>query len=114
MPLYESTFIARQEISSQEVQKLTDEFSEIVAGKGGKVSRSEYWGVRSLAYRVKKSRKGHYVMLCLDAPVDAVKELKRQYKLSESVMRELTVRVEEFGEDESPLAKGGNDNDVRG
>ena len=96
MALYEATFIARRDISTQDVTKLTDQFSAIITSNGGKVVKSEYWGLRNMAYRVKKNKKGHYVMLGLDAPSAAVKELERNLHLNEDVIRNLTVRVEEI------------------
>lgn len=96
MALYEATFIARRDISAQDVTKLTDQFSSIVTSNGGKVVKSEYWGLRNMAYKVKKNKKGHYVMLGLDAPAAAVKELERNLHLNEDVIRNLTIRVEEI------------------
>ena len=96
MALYEATFIARRDISAQDVTKLTDQFSSIVTSNGGKVVKSEYWGLRNMAYKVKKNKKGHYVMLGLDAPSAAVKELERNLHLNEDVIRNLTIRVEEI------------------
>ena len=96
MALYEATFIARRDISTQDVTKLTEQFSSIVTSNGGKVVKSEYWGLRNMAYRVKKNKKGHYVMLGLDAPASAVKELERNLHLNEDVIRNLTIRVEEI------------------
>jgi small subunit ribosomal protein S6 len=105
MPLYESTFIVRQDISAQEVDKITDSFSKIVSDYKGKVVKKEYWGLMNLAYKVKKSKKGHYVLLGLDTAPECVTELNRQYKLSEDVIRNLTVRVEEISAEPSPLFK---------
>lgn len=98
MAFYETTFIARRDISTQDVTKLTEQFSTIVTSNGGKVKKSEYWGLRNLAYRVKKNKKGHYVMLGLDAPAAAVKELERNLGLNEDVIRAITIRVEEIEE----------------
>lgn len=107
MALYESTFIARQDISAQDVEKLTVHFTDIVKEHGGKAIKDEYWGLRALAYRVNKARKGHYVMLCLDASAEAIGELERQYRLHEDVVRFLTVRVKEIGKDASPMMQSG-------
>tara|TARA_B100001564_G_scaffold348443_1_gene350362 strand:+ start:240 stop:704 length:465 start_codon:yes stop_codon:yes gene_type:complete len=101
MSFYESTFVARQDVSAQEVEKITEKFSKVVDDHGGKVIKNEYWGLRSLAYKIKKNRKGHYVMLCLDAPADAVNELERQYKLSEDIIRNLTIKVDEISNEPS-------------
>ena len=76
MPYYENVFIARQDISSQQVDLMTEEFSKLVSDNGGEVPKTEYWGVRGLTYRIKKSRKGHYVLMNLDAPPDTVDELE--------------------------------------
>lgn len=103
MPLYESTFVARQDVSVQDVNKLTDQMSAVISSHGGKLVKSEYWGLRNLAYKIKKNRKGHYVMLALDAPADTVRELERQLKLNEDVIRALTVRVEEIEKSPSPV-----------
>lgn len=94
MPLYESTFITRQDLSRQDVTKLTESMSAIVAQGGGKVVKDEYWGLRNLAYKINKSRKGHYVMLAIDAPAPAVKEMERNLSHNEDVIRTLTIRVD--------------------
>lgn len=105
MPFYESTFIARQDISSQDVDQITDQFAKVVSDLGGKVMRKESWGLRNLAYQIGKNRKGHYVMLSLKASADTVKELQRQYKLSEDVIRNLTVKVSNINNEPSPMAR---------
>jgi small subunit ribosomal protein S6 len=107
MPLYESTFIVRQDISTQEVDKITENFSKVVNDFKGKVVKKEYWGLMSLAYKVKKSKKGHYVLMGIDSPVAAIDELNRLYKISEDVIRSLTVKVEEISKEPSPLFKKG-------
>lgn len=103
MPLYESTFVVRQDVSRADVNKLIETFSDIVASNGGKVVKNEYWGLRNLAYRIKKNRKGHYVMLALDAPYESVKELERNMGIHEDVIRTLTVRVEAIEEGPSAM-----------
>lgn len=100
MALYESVFIARQDISTQEVEKLTEKFSKVVTDLKGKVIKKEYWGLKNLAYLVKKNRKGHYVMFGLDATHDAMTELQRQFQLSDDVIRNMTVAVANI--DKSP------------
>ncbi len=113
MPLYESTFVVRQDVSRADVTKLVDTFSDIITGNGGKVVKNEYWGLRNLAYRIKKNRKGHYVMLALDAPYDAVKELERNMGIHEDVIRTLTVRVDEIEEGPSAMMqKSGRDEET--
>ena len=96
MPFYENVFIARQDISTAQVEALTDIFANLVAEQGGKVEKREYWGLRNLAYRIKKNRKGHYVLFNLDAPPAAVNELERNMRINEDVLRYLTVRVDEL------------------
>lgn len=103
MATYESTFIARQDMSKQDVANLADSFSEIIKNNGGKVVKSEYWGLKSLAYKINKSRKGHYTMLAIDAPAAAVKELERNMGISEDVIRALTIRVDAIEEGPSVM-----------
>src|SRR5689334_20251238 len=98
MPFYENIFIARQDISTAQVEALADTFANLVAENGGKVEKREYWGLRNLAYRVKKNRKGHYVLFNLDAPPAAVSELERNMRINEDVLRYLTVRVDALEE----------------
>ncbi len=96
MALYESVFIARQDISSAQTEALTEQFSQIITDQGGTVSKKEYWGRKSLAFRIKKNRKGHYVLLNINAPSGAVIELERQLKINEDVLRYITVKVDQF------------------
>lgn len=103
MPLYESTFIARQDLSRQDVAKLTENMSAIVAQGGGKVVKDEYWGLRNLAYKINKSRKGHYVMLAIDSPAAAVKEMERNLGHNEDVIRTLTIRVDSLEDGPSAM-----------
>ena len=95
MPLYEHVFLARQDISPQQVEALVQGFRTLIEEQGGKVGKTEYWGLRSLAYRIKKNRKAHYELLNIDAPPAAVSELERQMRLSTDIIRFLTVRVDE-------------------
>ena len=101
MALYEHMLIARQDISAQQVDALATHLKTIVETNGGKVEKQEYWGLRTLAYRIKKNRKGHYVLLNLNAPSKAIVELERQLKINEDVLRFLTVRVEAFEQSNS-------------
>src|SRR3984885_2443671 len=96
MALYEHLLIARQDISAQQVDALATHLKTIVEGNGGKVEKQEYWGLRGLAYRIKKNRKGHYVLLNINAPSGAVVELERQLKINEDVLRYITVKVDQF------------------
>jgi len=95
MPLYEHVFLARQDISTQQVEALTQEFRSIIEGLGGSIGRAEYWGLKSLAFRIKKNRKAHFSLLNLDASPAAVAELERQMRLSTDIIRFLTVKVDE-------------------
>jgi small subunit ribosomal protein S6 len=114
MPLYESVFIARQDITAQQAEALADQFAELVSQNGGEVKKREYWGLRNLAYRIKKNRKGHYVLFNLDAPPAAVAEMERNMRLSEDVLRYQSVRVDAIEEAPSPImaAKGRRDRDA--
>ncbi len=96
MALYEHLLIARQDISAQQVDALATHLKTIVEGEGGKIEKQEYWGLRGLAYRIKKNRKGHYVLLNINAPSNAVIELERQLKINEDVLRYITVKVDQF------------------
>ncbi len=113
MALYEHVFIARQDISASQVESITAEFSKIIEENEGKVAKSEYWGLKNLAYKIKKNRKGHYVLLNLDAPHAAVAEMERIARLNEDVMRFMTVRVEEHEEGQSIVLRSKADKDNR-
>jgi len=103
MPLYESTLIARQDLSRNDITKLTDSLSEIITTGGGKIVKNEYWGLKSLAYKIQKNRKGHYAMLAIDAPVAALKEMERNIHINEDIVRSLTIRVDEIEEGPSAM-----------
>ena len=94
MPLYEHTFIARQDLSNTQAESLIEHFSTVLADNGGKVVESEYWGVKTMAYKINKNRKGHYAYLRSDAPAPAVQEMERLMRLHEDVMRVLTIKVD--------------------
>jgi small subunit ribosomal protein S6 len=96
MALYEHLLIARQDISAQQVDALATHLKTIIEGEGGKVEKHEYWGLRGLAYRIKKNRKGHYVLLNINAPPNAIQELERQLKINEDVLRHMSVKVDKF------------------
>jgi small subunit ribosomal protein S6 len=102
MALYEHVFLARQDISPQQVEGLVQGFRQILEEKGGSVGKTEYWGLKSLSYRIKKNRKAHYTLMNINAPHEAVTELERQERLSTDVIRFLTVRVDEH--DDTPSA----------
>lgn len=96
MAFYECTFVARADLSRADVQKMTDTFSKIVTDHKGSVVKAEYWGLRTLAYKINKMAKGHYTMLGLDASPEALKELERQIGINEDVIRTMTVRVDKM------------------
>lgn len=107
MPLYETIFITRQEISSQDVEKITENFSKTLTDNGGTIVKTEQWGLRDLAYPIKKSNKAYYTMLAIDSPYSAVKEMERRLSLSEDILRHVTIRVQKINKNPSaPLAKG--------
>ena len=101
MALYEHIFIARQDIQPQQVEAISNDLTKIVEDTGGKVTKTEQWGLRSLAYRIKKYKKGHYVLFNIDASVDTISELERNERIHEDVVRVMTVRVEEHEEGDS-------------
>jgi small subunit ribosomal protein S6 len=105
MPLYEHVFLARQDASTQQVDELTAQVTGIVEQAGGKVTKTENWGVRSLTYRMNKNRKAHFVLMNLDAPSSAISEIERQERINEDVIRYLTVRVEELEEGPSAMMR---------
>lgn len=105
MPLYEHVFLARQDISAQQVEDLTQQFRSIIEDRGGTIGKAEYWGLKSLAFRIKKNRKAHYSLLNIDAPSDALTELERQMRLSSDIIRFLTVRVDEHEHTPSPMMR---------
>src|SRR4051794_10133284 len=105
MPFYEHVFLARQDASTQQVEELTTQMTGIVEQAGGKVTKTENWGVRSLTYRMNKNRKAHFVLLNIDAPSAAIAEIERQERISEDVIRYLTVRVEEHEEGPSAMMR---------
>ncbi|HEY4252729.1 MAG TPA: 30S ribosomal protein S6 [Roseomonas sp.] len=112
MPLYETVFIARNDITQQQVETIAELVATTLAEGGGEVKKREYWGLRGLAYRIKKNRKGHYMLLGLDTPAPALVEMERQLSLHEDVLRTMTIRVEAI--DEAPsaiLSKRGEERD---
>ena len=113
MAFYECVFIARPDISTQQVDGLTEQFSGILAENGGKVAGTEYWGLKNLAYRIKKNRKGHYVMMNLDTPPAALLEMERNMRLNEDIIRMLTIRVDALEEGPSIVMQTKNSRDER-
>jgi small subunit ribosomal protein S6 len=100
---YENVFIARQDISALQVEDLTETFTNVINDNGGKIVKTESWGLRTLAYRIKKNRKGHYVMLNIDAPAGAIHEMERQMRINEDILRYLTIKIDAFDEGPSVM-----------
>ena len=98
MPLYEHVFISRQDLSSAQAEGLVEHFTTVLSDNGGKLIDSEYWGVKTMAYKINKNRKGHYAYLRTDAPATAVQEMERLMRLHDDVMRVLTIKVDEHQE----------------
>jgi small subunit ribosomal protein S6 len=113
MPFYENIFIARQDISTAQVEALADTFATLISENGGKVEKREYWGLRNLSYRMKKNRKGHYVLFNIEAPAAAVSELERNMRINEDVLRYLTIRVEALETEPSAMMQSRNRGDER-
>ena len=105
MPLYEHVYLARQDLSQQQVDELTAQYKGIIEQLGGKVAKAEYWGVKSLTYRIRKNRKAHFTLLNIDGPPAAIAEVERQQHISEDVLRAMTVRVEELEEGPSAMMR---------
>lgn len=114
MPFYESIVIARQDVSATQVETLTDEFASQLTDAGGTIGRREYWGLKSLSYRIKKNRKGHYVLLNFDAPAEAVHEMERRMRLSEDILRYMTIRLDDMPEGPSVVMQRRDERDGRG
>jgi small subunit ribosomal protein S6 len=95
MPLYEHVYLARQDVTAQQVEELTAQFKGIIEQAGGKIEKTEYWGVKSLSYRMRKNRKAHFTLLNIDAPPAALAEVERQQRLNEDILRYITIRVDE-------------------
>jgi small subunit ribosomal protein S6 len=113
MALYEHVFLARQDISAQQVDALVEQYKGVIEAHGGKVGRIENWGLKSLTYRVKKNRKAHYALMDIDAPAAAVHEMERQMRISEDVLRYMTIAVEAHEEGPSAMMQK-RDRDDRG
>jgi small subunit ribosomal protein S6 len=105
MPLYEHVFLARQDLAQAQVDALAENATKIIADNGGKVVKTENWGLRGLAYRIAKNRKAHYVMLDIDAPATAMAELERQTGINEDVIRFMTIRVEDHEKGPSAMMR---------
>lgn len=105
MALYETTFIARQDISTRDVESLADSYVKIIEDKGGKIIKREYWGLRDLAYKIKKNSKGHYVFLGIESSHEAIKEIEKKMKLTQEVIRCLTIRVKHMDSEPTPMVR---------
>jgi small subunit ribosomal protein S6 len=114
MAFYEHVFIARPEISPQQVDALIEDVVKTVEELGGRVGRKEYWGLRNLTYRIRKNRKAHYTLLNIDAPAPAVAEMERQERINEDILRFMTVRVDELEEGPSAMMQKRDRDDERG
>lgn len=114
MPLYESVYIARPDISATQVESLTADMTKILEENGGKVTKDEYWGLKSLAYRIKKNRKGHYSLLNIDCPAAALSEMERNMRIHEDVLRYMSIRVDEHEEEPSVMMQSKSSRDDRG
>ena len=113
MAYYESVFIARQDVSAAQVESLADDFSKVIEDGGGKVAKKESWGLRTLAYKIKNNRKGHYTLFNIDAPAPAVQEMERLMLINEDVLRYLTVKVDELEEGPSAVMQSRSGRDER-
>jgi small subunit ribosomal protein S6 len=113
VPLYESVYIARPDISATQVEALTADMTKILEENGGKVVKDEYWGLKSLAYRIKKNRKGHYSLLNIDCPPAALSEMERNMRIHEDVLRYMSIRVDEHEEEPSVMMQSKSSRDDR-
>ena len=115
MPLYEHVYLARQDASAQQVEELTAQLKGVIEGLGGTIKKTEYWGVKTLSYRLRKNRKAHFTQLDLDAPPAAINEIERLERLNEDVLRYLTIRVDELEEGPSAMMRRvDRDRELRG
>ena len=114
MPLYEHVFLARQDLAQGQVDALAETATKIIEDNGGKVVKTETWGLRSLAYRIQKNRKAHYVMLEIDAPPPLVAELERQTQINEDVLRYMTIKVDAHEQGPSAMMRRGERERERG
>lgn len=111
MALYEHVYLARQDVTAQQVEAMTEQMKTTVAGLGGTVGKVEYWGVKSLAYRIKKNRKAHFTLMNIDAPHAAVAEMERQMSINEDILRFITLRVEALEEGPSAMMRKREESD---
>ena len=114
MPLYEHVFLARQDVTAQQVEEMIAQYKGVIEANKGSVPKTEYWGVKSLTYRIRKNRKAHMALLNIDAPAAAVQEMERQMRISEDIIRFMTVRVEELEEGPSVMMQKKDRDERRG
>jgi small subunit ribosomal protein S6 len=105
MPLYEHVYLARQDASTQQVEELTGQLKGVIENLGGTIKKTEYWGVKSLSYRLRKNRKAHFTLMDIDAPPPAINEIERLERLNEDVLRYLTIRVDAHEEGPSAMMR---------
>ena len=113
MRLYESVFIARQDITAAQVESMADDFANIITSAGGSIKKREYWGLRSLSYRIKKNRKGHYIMFNMETGPEALAEYERVIGLNEDVLRFLNIRIDEVEDSPSIMMQAKPDRPSR-
>ena len=113
MALYEHVFLTRQDAAPTQVEALTEQYKSLIASNGGKVTKTEYWGLKSLTFRIRKNRKAHYTLFNIDAPAAAVQEMERQMSISEDVIRFMTVKVEALEDGPSAQMRRREDRDRR-
>ena len=109
MALYESVIIGRQDLTVNQFETIIEEFISVLKSQSGEVKKKEYWGLRNLAYKINKNRKGHYLMLNIDSPPSAISEYERLMGLHEDIVRFLTIKIDEINEIPSPMMNGKND-----
>ncbi|WP_207459553.1 30S ribosomal protein S6 [Azospirillum sp. SYSU D00513] len=114
MALYECVLIARQDISAAQAEQLGEQFAQIIRDNGGEVSKTEYWGLKTLTYKIKKNRKGHYTLFNLDAPAAAVAEMERNMSINEDVLRYMTLRVDALDANPSAMMQSRGERGDRG
>ena len=111
MALYEHIYLARQDVTAQQVETMTEQFKAVIEQNGGTIGKIEYWGVKSLAYRINKNRKAHFTLMNIDAPAAAVTEMERQMGINEDILRVLTLRVEAHEDGPSAMMRKRDDSD---
>lgn len=114
MALYEHIYLARQDVTAQQVETMTEQFKGIIEAGGGTIAKVEYWGVKTLAYRINKNRKAHFTLMNIDGPASAVAEMERQMGINEDILRVLTIRVEEHEDGPSAMMRKREDSDRDG